>query len=300
VSAAAVSTAEGRFRWRDHETWYRVVGDLDRGRPPLIVCHGGPGTPHDYLNAVADVTSLGRACVLYDQIGSNGRSTQHTGAPASMWTIDLFLDELGGLVAHLGAGDAYHVFGHSFGGMLAMEHALRHPPGLRSIVVANAPASIGLWAHEATRLTDGIRAELAARPGAAGAPGGAPDESEVRAMYYRRHVCRLASLPEDVQRAFAARAADPAPYEAMVGASIDHPTGSLADWDIRPRLGGIRTPTLVVSGRDDETGPAVVGPIADGIPGARWVVFEASSHMPHLEERELFVAAVAGFLAEHD
>ena len=61
---------EGRMAWNGHETWYRVVGDLESdASTPVVVCHGGPGAAHDYCEAIADLTRFGRGCVLYDQIG---------------------------------------------------------------------------------------------------------------------------------------------------------------------------------------------------------------------------------------
>jgi L-proline amide hydrolase len=66
--------------------------------------------------------------------------------------VQLFKDELVALLAHLGISDRYIVLGQSWGGMLAMEHALTNPAGLDAIVVCNSPASIPLWVAEADRL----------------------------------------------------------------------------------------------------------------------------------------------------
>ena len=143
------------------ETWYRVVGDLDAGPTPVVICHGGPGAAHDYLEPVAELAGYGRACVLYDQLGC-GRSTHLPGAPAEFWTVQLFKDELVDLTRELGIADRYAVVGQSWGGMLAMEHALDRPPGLRGMVVADSPASIPLWVAEANRLRADLPPEVAA------------------------------------------------------------------------------------------------------------------------------------------
>jgi L-proline amide hydrolase len=86
----------------------------------------------------------------------------------------------------------------------------------------------------------------------------------------------------------------------MAGASEFNITGSLRDWDITQRLGEIDTSTLVLSGRFDEATPRVVEPIASGIRGAAWVLFENSSHMPHVEERALYLDTVERFLDQVD
>ena len=85
---------EGRMAWNGHETWYRVVGDLESdASTPVVICHGGPGAAHDYCEAIADLNRFGRACVLYDQIGC-GKSQHLPDAPAEFWTPQLFKDEL--------------------------------------------------------------------------------------------------------------------------------------------------------------------------------------------------------------
>lgn len=115
-------------------TWFRVTGDLrteDAGAPaPLLVLHGGPGATHDYLLSLADLAGGGRAVVHYDQLG-NGRSTHLPDRGAEFWTVELFVRELHNLVGDLGIAGRHHVLGQSWGGFLAQEYALTHPPGLR-------------------------------------------------------------------------------------------------------------------------------------------------------------------------
>ena len=76
---------EGRMAWNGHETWYRVVGDLesDAECTPVVICHGGPGAAHDYCEPIADLSRFGRACVLYDQIGC-GKSQHLPGRPRGL------------------------------------------------------------------------------------------------------------------------------------------------------------------------------------------------------------------------
>ncbi|MDP9293117.1 MAG: proline iminopeptidase-family hydrolase [Actinomycetota bacterium] len=289
---------EGHLGWDGLQTWYRVVGELGDGpRLPVMICHGGPGGTHDYLESIAGLSRSGRACVLYDQVG-NGRSDRPPDAPAEFWTVELFLRELDALVAELGIAGGYHVVGQSWGGMLAMEHALRHPPGLRSIVVADSPASIPMWVEEANRLRRELPADIQetlTRHEEAGTTD-SPEYQEAMLVFYGRHVCRLDPWPAEVQRTFAALEADPTVYGTMNGPSEFHVIGTLRDWDITDRLREIDVPTLLASGRYDEATPRIVQDIQQRIPGAEWVVFEESSHMPHVEERERFLDVVEDFL----
>ncbi len=115
-------------------------------------------------------------------------------------------------------------------------------------------------------------------------------------VYYLRHVCRLDPWPDCLLRSLAALEADPEVYLTMWGPSEFHCTGVLRDWDARPGLGAVVCPALVVGGRYDECTPAIQEDLHRRLPGSEWVLFEESSHMPHLEQTGLFLEVVEGFL----
>jgi L-proline amide hydrolase len=292
--------SEGTLTRNGNETWYRVVGDLQAGPTPVVICHGGPGAAHDYTEPIANLSRFGRGCVLYDQLGC-GKSTHLPDAPADFWTVQLFKDELVDLTRELGIAERYAVVGQSWGGMLAMEHALDHPDGLRAIVVADSPASIPLWVEEANRMRADLPhdvQETLTRHEADGTTETKEYADAVR-VYYDRHLCRV-PWPDFVTRSFAQMDEDPTVYHTMNGPSEFHCIGSLKTWDITDRLPEISTPTLLVSGRYDEATPHIVEQIHQRIPGAQWQVFEESSHMPHVEEPDAFLETVEAFLKTID
>ncbi|PIB40396.1 amino acid amidase [Pseudomonas sp. 2822-15] len=288
---------EGYADFRGYRTWFRVTGDLKSGRLPLIIAHGGPGCTHDYVDSFKDLADTGRAVVHYDQLG-NGRSTHLRDAPADFWNVELFLAELNNLIEHLHISE-YALLGQSWGGMLGAEHAVRQPAGLKALIIANSPASMDLWRAAANELRQALPAEVQAtllRHEAAGTT----DSAEYHAasqVYYARHVCRLQPEPAEVLRTNAAIEDDPTVYHTMNGPTEFHVIGSLRHWSIIERLPRIQVPTLLISGRFDEATPATVQPFADGIRDVRWQIFEQSSHMPHVEEREACMACVEAFLA---
>ena len=301
----AAATTEGTVPFRGHQTWYRVTGDLAAstaaGKVPLVVLHGGPGIPHDYTLRIAGLAAGGRAVVHYDPLGC-GRSTHLPEAGADFWNVQLFLDELDNLLDGLGIRDSYDVLGQSWGGMLAAEHAVLRPAGLRALVIANSPASMELWLAEANRL----RAELPADVQDAllrNEQAGTTDSQEyldAEKVFYDRHVCRVVPNPPEVVASFEALAQDPTVYHSMNGPSEFHVIGTMKDWTVIDRLDRVVAPTLLVNGRYDEATPACVQPFADRIPDVRWEVFEESSHLPQVEEEERYLQVVGAFLDTYD
>jgi L-proline amide hydrolase len=289
-------TAVGLAPFRGFQTWYRVTGDLNGGPPPLVVLHGGPGCVHDYLDALTDLAVGGRAVVHYDQLG-NGGSTHLRDAGPEFWTVDLFLAELDNLLAHLGVAARYDLLGQSWGGMLAAEHAVLRPPGLRRLVISDSPASIPTWVAEANRLRRELPPEVQdalLRHEAAGTTGD-PEYEAASRVFYDRHVCRI-PWPPEVERAFAAIADDPTVYHTMNGPSEFHCIGTLRDWTVEDRLHRIAVPTLLLSGAYDEATPLTQRPFLERVPDIRQHVFPQSSHLPQVEERAAFMQVVAAFL----
>ncbi len=291
---------EGYADFRGHRTWFRVTGDLNSGRLPLIVAHGGPGCTHDYVDSFKDLASTGRAVVHYDQLG-NGRSTHLRDAASDFWTVELFLAELNNLVAHLGIRD-YALLGQSWGGMLGAEHAVLKPKGLKALVVANSPANMHVWVSEANRLREELPADVQATLLKHEEAGTITDPEYITAsrVFYDRHVCRVTPWPAEVARTFDAMDIDNTVYRNMNGPTEFHVIGTMKDWTIEDRLPQIEAPTLIISGKYDEATPLVVKPYVDRVKGAEWVLFEQSSHMPHVEEKELCLATVSAFMSRHD
>jgi L-proline amide hydrolase len=294
------ATAEGSTAFDGGRTWYRITGELDAGPTPLVVAHGGPGATHDYLlrlSALADPRFGGRPVIHYDQIG-NGRSTHRRDRDPSYWTVDLFLAELDNLLDHLQISANHHLLGQSWGGMLAAEHAVRRPAGLRRLVIADSPASMHLWLEAANALRRELPPEVeeTLRRHEAGGTTDDPEYAEAMSVFYARHVCRMVPNPPEVKASFDAIEANPTVYHTMNGPSEFHVVGSLLRWSVIDRLHLVTVPTLVVSGRYDEAAPEAVQPFADRIPDVRWHVFPESSHMPHVEETAAFLQVVGSFL----
>jgi proline-specific peptidase len=142
VEAAPTSFREGHIPFtvagETFKTYYKIIGYLeDRTKRPLVTLHGGPGFSHDYMIPLGDLATANRPVIFYDQIGS-GRSTAVLDKPEEFWSFDLFIDEVLNLVSHFGVADDFDLIGHSWGGVLLTEVALRRTPvGLKHCVFTN-------------------------------------------------------------------------------------------------------------------------------------------------------------------
>lgn len=287
-----------------YETWLRITRPTDPrpDRLPLVVVHGGPGMAHNYCLPMTALGEDGRLVVHYDQVGC-GLSTHLPDAPADFWTVELFVAELRNLVQRLDVLQAgFHLLGQSWGGMLAPEYVLAHPTGVRSLTLADSPASMPLWAQGTNELLQGLPSQTRAVIERHETAGTTDSDEYLAAVdeFYRRHLCRLDPWPADMMDSFAQMEQDPTVYHTMIGPSEFTITGTLGDWSVVERLECIEVPTLMVAGEHDEARPAAWAPFVERIPDARQHVFAGASHTPHLETPEEFTRVVGEFLRQHD
>ncbi|KAJ3715368.1 Alpha/Beta hydrolase protein [Lentinula raphanica] len=278
------------------QTYYKVIGTLTKDTTPLVALHGGPGVGHEYLLVLAD---LGVPLILYDQIGC-GKSTHYPEkmGDTSFWTVQLFLDKLDAVLHHLGVQDNYNLAGHSWGGMLGASHVILQPKGLKRLVLMSAPADIKLWAEAQSKLRKLLPQEVQDVMEKHEKDGTTESEEYQKAMvaYYDRFMCTLKPWPEAVVHALAELEKDPTVYLTMNGPSEFYITGSLLNWSVAEDAHKINVPTLLTNGRFDEAQDEVIMPFFKEIARVKWIRFENSGHMPHLEERERYMKEVKAFL----
>jgi proline-specific peptidase len=287
---------EGFLPFRGYRIWYRMVGhEAAPGRRPVLAVHGGPGGSHHSIEALSALAESGRRVILYDQLGGGNSDRPED---RSLWSLDLFVEEVVAVRRALEL-DRVHLWGLCWGGILALEYALTRPSGLDSLTLAGTYAATQRWLQGLDELcadeSPQIRAAMSALMHDEAAPGAEADV--VRTMLYRlqfqrRHLCRLNPWPDSLARAQVRREV----FEVMNGPNDYRVTGRMRDWSFVDRLGSIRLPTLVTSGRHDLVTPAVVEQVHRGIAGSEWVIFEQSAHMAHLEETGRYLQVLEDFL----
>ena len=258
----------------------------------ILCLHGGPGSNHEYLLPLADLTAFGYRVVFMDQLGC-GNSELPIGT--STFTIAHNVEEVEGVRKALDLGKV-HLMGSSYGGLLALSYALKYQANLRSLVTTGGLSNVPLTVAEMKRLLAELPAPIREVLTKFEAIGDFENPDYVKAVneFYHRHLCRLPVWPKEVKSAFE-RMSKPV-YYFMNGPNEFTITGTIKDENITSRLGSIQVPCLVTTAKYDEVTPVVAQEIHDAIPGSRLIRFEESSHTPMWEEREAYIRVLANFL----
>ncbi|KAI1087126.1 proline-specific peptidase [Rostrohypoxylon terebratum] len=288
-------------------TYYKIIGDLLNGKPPVVVVHGGPGSGHEYLLTFSDLwTQYGLAVVFYDQIGcaSSTHLPQKAG-DGSFWQEKLFQDELDNLLDHLKLrdGPGFHLLGQSWGGMLSAAFAARQPQGLQRLVLASAVASKKLAIRGVQLWRDQMPPDLQK------AVNEAEQKSEYDSLAYKqalgfynkKHVCRADPFPPpELLPALRHLTEDMTVYRTMNGPSPLTADGSMNEWTVISRLPKITAPTLLYNGEYDTSHDIAQVPFFELIPRVRWITFPGGGHMCHLEGslRDKIIKVVGEFLTQ--
>jgi len=284
---------EGTIAVPGGNVWYKRVGG--GAGLPLLVVHGGPGLPHQYLSSLARLADE-REVIFWDQLGCGNSECP---SDAGLWTMQRSVAEMDAVVNALGL-DHFHIFGNSWGGMLAQQYALDVTSGAASLTISNSIASIPEFSNMVARLKSELDPATQAaidRHEAAGTTYAAEYQAAIR-TWNETYLCRVRPWPGELEDAF--RGMGTEIFETMFGPSDFHIVGTIRSWDVLDRLAEIALPTLVVAGRFDECVPEHAWEIHQRIAGSRFELFESSAHMPFIEEPERFDRVMREFLRSID
>lgn len=243
------------------------------GPAPLVVVHGGPQVPSDYLFGLSGVGD-DRAVVFYDQLGC-GRSDEPSEGLGEVYSLASSLRDLRGLLRSLRL-ERYHIYGQSWGGMLAAElvgaeaaprlDARIHPP--LSVTLSNTPTSVDLVEAEAGRLLQACNGDVEA--------------------FMAAHNCRVAEKPQPLADAYAHAGTTWRGSGAISGLEVS-----------AAAMGRIACPALVMRGDHDfVTEECVQGWSA--MPDVTFVTIDDASHHALLEQPEAYLDTLGAFLRKHD
>ncbi|KAJ7472723.1 proline-specific peptidase [Mycena latifolia] len=252
---------------------------------PVIILHGGPGYSHSYTLPHSDLwASRGLPVIFSDQVGC-GRSS-HPDKPPEFWTLDVFIDQLDGVLAHFNIAAKFALLGHAWGGMLAATYAYRR--GTPGIALLGTKSLLAIFPLE-TRT-------LIAKHESTGAIHSQAYQDAMQ-QFNEIHLCTLKPWPTEFLQSFSDLVDDPRLYLIMNGPSEFNIIGTLKDWSIIDKLSHIACQSLVINSLNDLAQDTVVAPFFHNIPKAKWVQLRASAHMPLFEEPERYFKVVGDFLS---
>lgn len=289
---------EGYMPYLEYKTYYRIVGECEEGKAPLLLLHGGPGSTHNYFELLDKLARTGRAIISYDQLGCGNSYVD--GRP-ELWCSKTWDEELIALRKHLGL-ETLHLLGQSWGGMLAIEYLCDYKPeGIKSVILSSTLPSAALWAKEQHRMIKYMSEEDQAAIAKAEETGRFDSPAYLAANDRFMLLHCTGEVTEDSPECL--RRPKKSGLEAYVsgwGPNEYTPTGSLGNWEYRDKIGDITEPALIISGTDDLCTPLIAKTMYDSIPDSRWELFENCRHMCFAEDNERYCKLLNEWMEQHD
>ncbi len=294
IKMIPIQTPVGTFR-----VWTKRIGNNSTIK--VLLLHGGPAMTHEYLECFESFfPKEGFEMIEYDQLGSY-YSDQPT--DSSLWTLPRFVEEVEQVRKALGLNkDNFYLLGNSWGGILAMQYALKYQQNLKGLIICNMMSSCpdyGKYADQVLakqmdpKVLDTIRA-IEAR-------GDYKNPKYMQLLlpnFYKQHLCRLAEWPDPVNRAF--KHVNETIYTMMQGPSEFGIAGRLANWDIKDRLKEIVVPTLVVGAKYDTMDPDHMSWMSKQVQHGRYLYCPEGSHLAMWDDQQHFYPGVISFIKEVD
>jgi proline iminopeptidase len=296
VRMIPVSTPGGDFR-----VWTKRVGNNPRIK--VLLLHGGPAATHEYLESFDGwMPQAGVQYFYYDQLGSHYSDQPDD---PSLWEIDRFVEEVEQVRTALELGpENFFLYGHSWGGLLALEYALAHQAQLKGLIISNMMASIPAYnTYAESSLMPAMDQKALAKIKRLESTGRTDDpayEALLMEHFYVHHICRLPlhAWPEPVVRSFG-HLNQPV-YTLMQGPSELGASGRLSDWDRTADLSQITVPTLVIGAEHDTMDPHHLAWMAAQFVNGTYHHCPNGSHMCLVDDPDTYFAGLATFLHRVD
>ena len=293
IKMIPIKTEVGTFN-----VWTKRIGNNPRIK--ILLLHGGPAMTHEYLECFESFfPKEGFELIEYDQLGSH-YSDQPT--DSSLWTAPRFVEEVEQVRVALGLNkDNFYVLGNSWGGMLAMEYALKYQQHLKGLIICNMMASIPDYEKYNGILRSQMRKSLVDSLQGYEARGMYKDpvyQDLVFREYYAQHLCRLPELPDPVARTF--KHVNESIYVMMQGPSEFKVGGRLLTWDRKADLKNITVPTLTVGAKYDTMDPEHMKWMSTQVQNGQYLYCPNGSHLAMWDDQQVFMNGVIKFIKETD
>jgi len=294
IKMIPIKTAVGEFK-----VWTKRFGSNPKIK--VLLLHGGPAMTHEYMECFETFFQReGFEFYEYDQLGS-----YYSDQPkdSSLWTTERFVDEVEQVRKAIGADkNNFYILGNSWGGILAMEYALKYQQNMKGLLVANMMASAPDYGKYADKvLSKQMKPDVLAEIRSLEAK---KDFNNPRYMellipnYYQQHLCRLKDWPDGLNRA--SKHVNNEIYTMMQGPSEFGISGRLAKWDIKKRLPEITIPTLMIGAKYDTMDPKAMEEQSKLVKKGRYLYCPNGSHLAMWDDQKVFMNGVIEFINDVD
>ncbi|MCL1673990.1 proline-specific peptidase family protein [Elizabethkingia meningoseptica] len=295
VKMIPITTPVGNFK-----VWTKRFGTNPKIK--VLLLHGGPAMTHEYMECFETFFQReGFEFYEYDQLGS-----YYSDQPIDekLWNIDRFVDEVEQVRKAIHADkENFYVLGNSWGGILAMEYALKYQQNLKGLIVANMMASAPEYVKYAEVLSKQMKPEVLAEVRAIEAKKDYANPRYTELLfpnYYAQHICRLKEWPDALNRSL--KHVNSTVYTLMQGPSELGMSSDarLAKWDIKNRLHEIATPTLMIGARYDTMDPKAMEEQSKLVQKGRYLYCPNGSHLAMWDDQKVFMDGVIKFIKDVD
>lgn len=296
VKVIQVQTPNGNFN-----VWTKRMGTNPRIK--ILLLNGGPGATHEYFECFENfLLPQDIEFIYYDQLGcglsDNPKDT-------SMWDLPRFVEEVEQVRKALGLNkDNFYLLGHSWGGILAMQYALKYQDNLKGLIISNMMSSCPLYGKYAQdvlapqfdpKILDTIR-QIEAKKDFDN-----PKYMELLTPhFYAKHICRLPleQWPEPMVRSF--NKMNHSLYVTMQGPSEFGIGGNLVNWDVSKELPKIKVPTLTIGGTHDTMDPEHMKWMSTQVQHGRYLLCPNGSHMSMYDDQAHYFPGLIEFIKDVD
>ena len=292
IKIVSIETPKGKFN-----VWTKTFGNNPKIK--VLLLNGGPGGTHECFESFENFfPAEGIEFIYYDQLGcGNSDNPKDT----AMWDLPRYVEEVEQVRTALNlTKDNFYLLGHSWGGILAMQYALKYQQNLKGLIISDMMSSCpdyGKYADEvlAKQMDPSVLAEIRALEAK-------KDFNNPRYMallypnFYEKHILRLplASWPDPMNRMFSKL--NQSLYVTMQGPSEFGIAGKLEKWDVKAELKKLTVPTLTIGAKYDTMDPEHMKWMSKEVQNGSFLFCPNGSHCSMYDDQEIYMAGLIKFI----
>jgi proline iminopeptidase len=291
VKIITIDSQKGKLK-----VWTKRFGNNPKMK--LLLLSGGPGISHEYFECMESfLPAEGIEIIYYDQTGTGFSDNPNDTA---MWDLPRYVEEVEQVRKALNLNkDNFYILGHSWGGILAMQYALKYQDNLKGLVISNMMASCPKYGEYSKVLEKQIKPEVLKTIKDIEAKKDFSNPKYMELLlnnFYNEHILRMpiGSWPEPVERAFSK--SNGSLYVTMQGPSELGISGKLTNWDVSKELPKLTVPTLVIGAKHDTMDPEYMKWMSTQVKNGTYLYCANGSHMSMYDDQETYMKGLIDFI----